>query len=76
MWARTRRMRSARTGRGAAETMGCLVGGHQRLIDALAEASSALGVEINCGVSVDGLVVDDRVRSQGRGSKARRSTST
>ena len=59
MWARTRRMRSARTGKGAAETMGCLDGGHQRLIDALADASRSLGAEINCGVGVEGLVTNE-----------------
>jgi protoporphyrinogen oxidase len=59
MWARTNRMRSARTSRGGGETMGCLEGGHETLIDAVAREASRLGAEIRTGVPVDGLALGD-----------------
>ena len=43
LWARTRRMSSARTGRAQAEEMGHMIGGHQRLIDAAAQARASTG---------------------------------
>ncbi len=58
LWARTRRMSSARTGRGQAEEMGHVVGGHQRLIDAAADAARAHGAAIETGVPVEGIVID------------------
>ncbi len=58
LWARTRRMSSARTGRGQAEEMGHLIGGHQRLIDAAADAARAHGAAIEVGAPVEGLVMD------------------
>jgi protoporphyrinogen oxidase len=58
LWARTRRMKSARKG-GGAESMGAFDGGHQRLIDALTDAARAQGAEIECGVPVEGLELDD-----------------
>jgi protoporphyrinogen oxidase len=59
LWARTKRMSKARTGAGQSEQMGCIVGGHQRLIDAMAERAAELGVELRCGVPVSGLVRED-----------------
>lgn len=58
LWTRTRRMKSARKGAGA-EAMGAFEGGHQRLIDALADAARSLGARIECGAPVDGLELDD-----------------
>ena len=59
MWARTRRMGSARkSGRGA-EEMGALRGGHQRLIDRLVEETTALGATIHTGTPVDRLSLAD-----------------
>lgn len=59
LWARTRRMSSARTGRAQAEEMGHMVGGHQRLIDAAAQAAREHGVETVLGAPVEGLALDD-----------------
>jgi protoporphyrinogen oxidase len=58
LWARTRRMSSARAGAERRETMGCLVGGHQRLVDAIARRAIERGVELRLGASVSGLRVD------------------
>lgn len=61
MWARTRRMGSARkSGRGA-EEMGALRGGHQRLIDRLVEEAAAHGGVVHTGTPVDGLSLTDGV---------------
>lgn len=54
LWARTNRMRSARQG-GGNETMGCLKGGHERLIDAVAVKAQALGVDIRLQAPVEGV---------------------
>ena len=67
MWARTRRMGSARkSGRGA-EEMGALRGGHQRLIDRLVEEACAHGAVVHTGTPVDGLSLDDAGRHRDRG---------
>jgi protoporphyrinogen oxidase len=54
LWARTRRMSGAR-GKGGGEEMGYIVGGHQRLIDAMVEKAAALGVEARTDAPVSGL---------------------
>ncbi len=60
LWARTRRMSGARSGKaGGAEEMGHIVGGHQRLIDAMVERARDLGVETLTDVPVSGLTVGD-----------------
>lgn len=56
LWARTNRMRSARASRSSGEVMGCLRGGHERLVLAAAERARELGVEIKLGAGVEGLV--------------------
>ena len=58
LWARTRRMSSARTGRSQGEQMGHVIGGHQRLIDAAADHARERGVEVSLGAPVEGLVMD------------------
>jgi protoporphyrinogen oxidase len=60
LWSRTRRMKSARTERGGGETMGHLIGGHERLIEAAAERARRHGVEVRTGAGVEGLALDDR----------------
>jgi protoporphyrinogen oxidase len=57
LWARTRRMSGAR-GKGGGEEMGHIVGGHQRLIDAMVERAAALGVEARTDAAVTGLGTD------------------
>ncbi|HEU4944791.1 MAG TPA: FAD-dependent oxidoreductase [Solirubrobacterales bacterium] len=59
LWARTRRMSGARgeKGRGG-EQMGHIVGGHQRLIDAMVARARELGVEARTGAAVEGLATD------------------
>jgi len=57
LWARTRRMSGAR-GKGGGEEMGHIVGGHQRLIDAMVEKAAALGVEARTDAPVTGLATD------------------
>jgi protoporphyrinogen oxidase len=57
MWARTNRMRSARKG-GGSEMMGCLKGGHERLIDAVVAKATSLGVDFRLGAGVEGLATD------------------
>ena len=59
MWARTNRMRSARTGQGSGETMGCIEGGHETLVDAIAERARSLGVDIRVDARVEGLTRGD-----------------
>ncbi len=56
LWARTNRMRSARERRSSGETMGCLRGGHERLVLAAAERARELGVDVRLGAGVEGLV--------------------
>jgi protoporphyrinogen oxidase len=56
LWARTNRMRSAREGRSAGETMGCLRGGHEQLVLAAADRARELGVDVRLGAGVEGLV--------------------
>jgi protoporphyrinogen oxidase len=58
LWARTRRMSGARQGKGrGGEEMGHIVGGHQRLIDAMVERARQLGVEARTGAPVSGLAL-------------------
>lgn len=59
LWSRTRRMKSARSGKGGAEEFGALRGGHQRLIEAAAAAAQAAGASVKTGVPVTGLLVED-----------------
>lgn len=58
LWARTNRMRSARSGTGA-ETMGHLVGGHERLIEAAGEAAAEHGVDVRVDARVQSLAFAD-----------------
>lgn len=56
LWARTRRMSGARNGGGkGGEEMGHIVGGHQRLIDAMVARARELGVEARTEAPVTGL---------------------
>jgi protoporphyrinogen oxidase len=64
LWARTNRMRSARQG-GGSETMGCLKGGHERLVDAVVARAQELGVDVRLGAGVEGLVFDPGVGVSG-----------
>jgi protoporphyrinogen oxidase len=59
LWARTRRMSSARKGRGGGEQMGCLEGGHQTLIDAMAAATIDRGGQLETGAAVERLLIGD-----------------
>jgi protoporphyrinogen oxidase len=60
LWARTRRMSGARQGKGrGGEEMGHIVGGHQRLIDAMVARAQALGVEARTGAPVTGLALTE-----------------
>ncbi|HEY6760282.1 MAG TPA: FAD-dependent oxidoreductase [Baekduia sp.] len=59
LWARTNRMRSARTSQGSGETMGCLRGGHERLIEAAGDRARKLGVDVRVDAGVEGLVYDE-----------------
>jgi protoporphyrinogen oxidase len=62
LWARTNRMRSARKSGEKGEVMGCMRGGHERLITAAANRAAELGAEIRLGAGVEGLVMEgDRV---------------
>lgn len=59
LWARTRRMSDARASKGrGAEEMGHIVGGHQRLIDAMVARARELGVESLTEAPVSGLATD------------------
>ncbi len=69
LWARTNRMRSARSGGGGGrgsgggggERMGAIAGGgHERLVLAAARRARELGVKIRLGAGVEGLVLDGR----------------
>jgi protoporphyrinogen oxidase len=56
LWARTRRMSGARESKSSGgEAMGHIVGGHQRLLDAIAARARSLGVEILTDAPVSGL---------------------
>jgi protoporphyrinogen oxidase len=58
LWARTRRMSGARQGKGhGGEEMGYIVGGHQRLIDAMVARAEGLGVEARTEAAVKGLAL-------------------
>lgn len=59
LWSRTRRMSTAREGGGNGEEFGHLIGGHQRLIDAIIARAQELGVETRAGAPVEGLAMDD-----------------
>jgi protoporphyrinogen oxidase len=60
LWARTRRMSGARSEKGrGGEEMGHIVGGHQRLIDAMVERAEELGVETRTEAAVSGLATND-----------------
>jgi protoporphyrinogen oxidase len=62
LWARTNRMRSARKTGEKGEVMGCMRGGHERLITAAANRAAELGADIRLGAGVEGLVMEgDRV---------------
>lgn len=58
LWARTRRMSGAR-GKGGGEEMGHIVGGHQRLIDAMVAKAEELGVEARTDAPVTGLATGE-----------------
>jgi protoporphyrinogen oxidase len=59
LWARTNRMRSARSGGGGGERMGAIAGGgHERLVLAAARRARELGVDVRLGVGVEGLVLE------------------
>jgi protoporphyrinogen oxidase len=56
LWARTRRMSGARESKSSGgEAMGHIVGGHQRLLDAIVVRARSLGVEILTDAPVSGL---------------------
>jgi protoporphyrinogen oxidase len=58
LWARTRRMSGARNkGEGGGEQMGHVIGGHQRLVEAMVARAAELGVEARTGVAVSGLAL-------------------
>ncbi len=58
LWARTRRMSGARNSKGSGgEEMGHIVGGHQRLIDAMVARAEELGVETLTEAPVSGLAM-------------------
>ncbi len=68
LWARTNRMRSARSGSGrgggsgggGGERMGAIAGGgHERLVLAAARRARELGVKIQLGAGVEGIVLED-----------------
>jgi protoporphyrinogen oxidase len=62
LWARTNRMRSARKTGEKGEVMGCMRGGHERLITAAANRAAELGAGVRLGAGVEGLVMEgDRV---------------
>jgi protoporphyrinogen oxidase len=65
LWARTNRMRSAREGRSAGEKMGCLKGGHERLVLAAAARAEQLGVDVRLGAGVEGLIRGDSGNVEG-----------
>jgi protoporphyrinogen oxidase len=68
LWARTNRMRSARTGGGGGERMGALAGGgHERLVLAAARRARELGVKVRLGAGVEGLVLEGGAGGGGDG---------
>ena len=58
LWARTRRMSSARTGADRRETMGALRGGHASLVRALVQRAQTHGATLELGAVVEGLTGD------------------
>jgi protoporphyrinogen oxidase len=58
LWARTNRMRSARKTGAKGEVMGCLRGGHERLIAAAGRRAAELGVDVRLEAGVEGLGLD------------------
>lgn len=56
IWARTKRMRSARERGAGGETMGCLIGGHERLVEATAQRARELEVDVRLSAGVEGLL--------------------
>jgi protoporphyrinogen oxidase len=65
LWARTRRMSGAREKEGGGEAMGHIVGGHQRLLDAMSARMDELGVEQRLDAPVRGLATDAEGRVTG-----------
>jgi len=65
IWSRTKRMSGARGAGDRRETMGALRGGHQRLIDAMAERAVELGAQLRLSAGVEGLARDDDGRVTG-----------
>ena len=59
LWSRTRRMSGARKGKARGEQMGCLVGGHQQLVDAMAAAATADGATLETGARVESFLVGE-----------------
>jgi protoporphyrinogen oxidase len=59
LWARTRRMSGAREKGSGGEQFGHLVGGHQRLIDAILERARGQGVVARAGAPVEGLAMEN-----------------
>src|SRR5215218_6009632 len=60
LWARTRRMSGARQSKGrGGEEMGHIVGGHQRLIDAMVARACELGVVARTDAPVTGLALNE-----------------
>ncbi|HEV7616040.1 MAG TPA: FAD-dependent oxidoreductase [Solirubrobacterales bacterium] len=59
LWARTRRMSGARESGSGGEKMGHIVGGHQRLIDAMVARARELGVETRTDAAVSGLALNE-----------------
>jgi protoporphyrinogen oxidase len=55
LWARTNRMRSARSRGQSGEVMGCLRGGHERLVEAATRRAADLGADLRYGVAVEQL---------------------
>lgn len=73
LWARTRRMSSAREKGSGGEQFGHIVGGHQRLIDAVIARAEELGVDTRAGAPVEQLLVEnDAVAGVRVGGKAER----
>jgi protoporphyrinogen oxidase len=70
LWARTNRMRSARSG-GGGERMGAIAGGgHERLVLAAARRARELGVHVRLGAGVEGLVLEAADSAGGAGGSA------
>jgi protoporphyrinogen oxidase len=70
LWARTNRMRSARSG-GGGEHMGAIAGGgHERLVLAAARRARELGVQVRLGAGVEGLVLEETDANGGASESA------